>query len=336
MRRIDDTVSENLDNLALEHWERLKGKLKLGNGYHSTQSLIGRIESQLKKDSKNGEHQRELFWHFLIDNSAEHLKEIIISRPQRLSEIIEEINEEFGYDMFAVNSDYNTSRLTEFGEIIKRVFPYDNYRGNPEFISSLIKYGLKVCPYCNQNPIGIITRPSNQLALFELDHFYPRSRYPYLSLSFSNLIPVCGICNGPLKSDKDFKINTHFNPFHNSLDQHINFKLASPILESSDEIEILAEQDSYYLHIRDLEIAKRYEIISGDLIFDFVQNLRNHSERIRGSIFSQFVRLFKNRNESKHRLFKNLQVPLDPRDINKYPLSKVKRDICIQMGFDLT
>ncbi|TCL67476.1 hypothetical protein EV196_10232 [Mariniflexile fucanivorans] len=30
----------------------------------------------------------------------------------------------------------------------------------------------------------------------ELDHYYPKSLYPYFGVSFYNLIPSCQSCNG--------------------------------------------------------------------------------------------------------------------------------------------
>lgn len=57
--------------------------------------------------------------------------------------------------------------------------------------------GLDVCPYCNIS--YTYNRKSNATA--QLDHFFPKSEYPILSLCFYNLIPSCPACNR-LKSDK--------------------------------------------------------------------------------------------------------------------------------------
>lgn len=53
--------------------------------------------------------------------------------------------------------------------------------------------GVKVCPYCNRMYATTLygkrrTRP-------DFDHFYPQSRYPYLTVSLFNLIPSCNVCN---------------------------------------------------------------------------------------------------------------------------------------------
>lgn len=59
----------------------------------------------------------------------------------------------------------------------------------PKFIK---KIGIKACVYCNAN--YVITDCENK-AYYELDHFYPKSRYPFLSISFFNLQPSCSSCN---------------------------------------------------------------------------------------------------------------------------------------------
>lgn len=59
----------------------------------------------------------------------------------------------------------------------------------PRFIK---KIGIKACVYCNAN--YVITDCDNK-AYYELDHFYPKSSYPFLSISFFNLQPSCSSCN---------------------------------------------------------------------------------------------------------------------------------------------
>lgn len=61
---------------------------------------------------------------------------------------------------------------------------------------------VRVCPYCNRMYTTHISRCGKNGGIIraDFDHFYPRSRYPYLSLCLFNLIPSCSYCN-KLKSD---------------------------------------------------------------------------------------------------------------------------------------
>lgn len=58
---------------------------------------------------------------------------------------------------------------------------------------------LKTCVYCNAN---FTISAEKNLGFFELDHWKPKTLYPYLSTSFFNLQPCCSPCNRR-KSDDD-------------------------------------------------------------------------------------------------------------------------------------
>lgn len=59
--------------------------------------------------------------------------------------------------------------------------------------------------YCNEVSIvsgeKVVDGNHEIWARYEVDHFYPKDKYPYLSTSFYNFQPSCGNCNGS-KSDK--------------------------------------------------------------------------------------------------------------------------------------
>ena len=65
------------------------------------------------------------------------------------------------------------------------------------------RLGVTVCPYCNRSYIFTVRKDaSNGKARPQYDHFFPKSKYPYLAVSMYNLIPSCAVCNSG-KSDKD-------------------------------------------------------------------------------------------------------------------------------------
>jgi 5-methylcytosine-specific restriction endonuclease McrA len=53
---------------------------------------------------------------------------------------------------------------------------------------------LDTCCYCNRNYTYSLGKDS--LVKPEIDHFYPKRKYPFLAVSFYNLIPSCQNCNG--------------------------------------------------------------------------------------------------------------------------------------------
>lgn len=80
--------------------------------------------------------------------------------------------------------------------------------------------GLDVCLYCNNEDIetinveGAETRP-------DLDHFFPKSKFPFLALTLSNLIPAGSRCNQKYKKAKSMLGYVH--PFINGINQNALF-----------------------------------------------------------------------------------------------------------------
>lgn len=53
---------------------------------------------------------------------------------------------------------------------------------------------LRICPYCGRSFIYAIDSGTGVVKP-QIDHFIPKRKYPYLALSYFNLIPVCSTCN---------------------------------------------------------------------------------------------------------------------------------------------
>jgi len=54
--------------------------------------------------------------------------------------------------------------------------------------------GAKVCPYCNRSYTFHVRDQGRQLRP-DLDHYFSRKQYPYLTVSIFNLVPSCSPCN---------------------------------------------------------------------------------------------------------------------------------------------
>ena len=53
---------------------------------------------------------------------------------------------------------------------------------------------LRICPYCGRSFIYAVEE-NGKTVKPQIDHFLPKSKYPFLALSYFNLIPVCQTCN---------------------------------------------------------------------------------------------------------------------------------------------
>lgn len=84
--------------------------------------------------------------------------------------------------------------------------------------------GVKVCPYCNRVFVENVVDGTGSVR-GQLDHFYPKEKYPYLAISRYNLVPSCGYCNGKSgKGEKDPKDCGLVSPFELNNDQGIKFE----------------------------------------------------------------------------------------------------------------
>ncbi|MEY8268394.1 hypothetical protein AALA79_18765 [Lachnospiraceae bacterium 64-25] len=90
-------------------------------------------------------------------------------------------------------------------KVCKEIFRYDslNYQKSCQKESTAYwlqrQLGVKVCPYCNR--MYTTTLFGEDKIRPDFDHFYPKSKYPYLAVSLFNLIPSCSMCN-KRKGDK--------------------------------------------------------------------------------------------------------------------------------------
>lgn len=120
-------------------------------------------------------------------------------------------------------------------QMLETVFNYaqinekdENTTPRHQLLSSM---KVPVCPYCNRQYITMYsteikkTRKSVSLTTADLDHFYIKSEYPYLSLSLFNFIPSCQICNSRFKGTTDFYLYPHVYPYEEEFGDDAKFSL---------------------------------------------------------------------------------------------------------------
>lgn len=100
----------------------------------------------------------------------------------------------------------------------KKIFNYNTLiSGNKDNSYKIAEIkGRNTCTYCNRQYTitlkedgGFITRP-------QFDHWFPKSVFPLLALSFYNLIPSCSICNSSAKGDQIFSFKKLIHPYKRS------------------------------------------------------------------------------------------------------------------------
>jgi len=104
----------------------------------------------------------------------------------------------------------NPGEKDVFYKVCRRLFVDDFYGNNKYFLKNnhIEAVGIDVCPYCGHSYIYVVNHPtkSNDETKVkpQIDHFLPKSVYPYLALNYYNLIPSCSTCNeAPCKREND-------------------------------------------------------------------------------------------------------------------------------------
>lgn len=207
-----------------------------------------------------------------------------------------------------------------------RAFAYGRFRSSSLAFTFVTSLGIKTCMHCNTAfTLAIDSEAAdNPKIVFELDHFFPKSDYPYLSLSFFNLIPSCGNCNRLLS-----KTSKLHHPFEVSLDDLFSVSVAdltACIATPSVLPEILTShhKDEYRPVFDKLRLADRYAHFA-----DVAQEIIWRSQMYT-SEYKAFVESTLGKPDFVRRaLWGNYCTP---DEYHKRPLSKFCTDICRQLG----
>ncbi|HVW99531.1 MAG TPA: hypothetical protein VHA52_03690, partial [Candidatus Babeliaceae bacterium] len=82
-------------------------------------------------------------------------------------------------------------------KVIENLFITSVYNGGFNKLDFIKKIDLDTCAYCNRSYIYHLSGNGKRPIKPQIDHFLPKAKYPYLGLSFYNLIPSCAVCNSP-------------------------------------------------------------------------------------------------------------------------------------------
>lgn len=131
-------------------------------------------------------------------------EDIVLCPSLSLIKAIESFNKHFP------DIDYKGSEWCDFRKYM--IGQYEKVRKKILY-KVLNSLNISVCPYCNRQ--YIFGADNNRKVAAQFDHFYNKSKYPYLALSFYNLIPCCPTCN-KAKGEEHIDINPYIEGFGNN------------------------------------------------------------------------------------------------------------------------
>jgi hypothetical protein len=237
-----------------------------------------------------------------------------------------------------------TSCLTlcdNFSEIekkeIEKAFNYKEHRKKESFMEHFKKLNIKSCPFCNNNYVYFYKEDAKKLnTLATLEHYYPKAKYPHLSLSFYNLIPSCSTCNSKFKGSAVHEGNI-LHPYYECFDEKAKFRVSIDSLPVDKNIEL--EVNLNACDKNDERCKKSIERFQLDKIYkqhnDIAKEIWNKAQVYNESRIDELYESFyKGLGYSKDDV-KNFAFCsyLDKKDIHKRNHTKLTQDILKQ--FDI-
>lgn len=243
--------------------------------------------------------------------------------------------------------------------ILKEIFPYHLFfqdKDHTWFYAAKLAEQLNtpVCPYCNREYItSVRTRKGKKVIGPTFDHFLSQKDYPFLKLSFYNLVPSCTTCNSRLKNQIEFDFDHFLYPFKESYECQAIFKLRlnnQDVKTRIDDSAIIRENklsirikttpsDNPKLHgpkplnqkkgnLNVFKTEKIYNDSHKDVAFDILERF----QRVPQSHIESTYKILKAQGKSHPEIYRfYFGNYIEEEDFNKRPLARMTRDIVKQL-----
>jgi hypothetical protein len=214
-------------------------------------------------------------------------------------------------------------------------FKYKNKRS--DILNFIVNQNINIksCHYCNIDFINFFKEEDNVSDHSTFDHVLPKVKFPFLSLSFFNLVPCCYSCNSKFKGTDEFIISDSLKKIIPSSEEYQLNDLMDFQLKFTDKAEII-KQDDIKIHLTNLtkfesvdefirifKLKGRYEFHK-DISFDIIKKRKIYSD----SQIKEIANLLNRDVQSiKEDIFGK-----ECFESNNEPFEKYKQDIAKQLG----
>ena len=322
-------------------------------------NYVKKLLPNLKKRIENDPNLRQVVKDVLLplkaDGSREVniLKSLLINEPADLFVLSESL-------MGQMITDYNFSELQDYSKAQKAfhktpvqlallskynllsklvvTFNYDVQLGNNKTRSYAMVAAANhnTCVYCNRQYTFNIVRnggknDDNRIARPALDHWFPKSLFPLMSLSYYNLIPSCTICNSAVKSDEIWSLSTHIHPYLTPPNVPVfKFRYKKGINNSWEiDFENLSGQEENT--VKSLCLKEAYQAHSGLEIADLIELASKNNGSYMKQLYGEILKLYTGGGDKPKAYRLLLGTEMLPATFKNRPLSKMKKDIIEQI-----
>ncbi len=274
----------------------------------------GKIVKKRKKSNGKFENYNYLTLSQTDINYLQNLNLDLLIKVKFLKEIIDEMEE--------VTKNSHRYKLLFYIFVergYEKFFSQGKNKKNYSAYEFVEKLGLDTCPYCNRNYTFVVRKGKLRP---EIDHFYPKTIYPYLAVNFFNLIPSCQTCNKIKSNNMNFD---WINPYDIESDSYkftyipnsIEFAIVEKEKYNFESFEIELKGNESNIELFKLkELYEQHKDVVVDLLIKKAYYPQSYIDELSKFGFSQ--------DEIYRYLFSNYKKE---DDLHKRPLSKLIRDI---------
>lgn len=267
--------------------------------------------------------------------------ELVQEKIETNQKYANKIYQSFGYDQFVNTHGFikdltSTEKNSEYTTIENFDNTEENFKwGAYAYVLSL---KIKVCPYCNRNYILPLYSEDGKMRA-DLDHFFAKNKYPYLSISIYNLVPSCKYCNSSLKGKREFTYEGNFHPFDEICADRLYRMTYVP--KSTD----------CFLGTEDFDIELEYnqketdweKMKSNHDIFKIKETYQYHKDIVAGFLKKRYIyddgyieyllKTYPNLFSSREEVVSFLLSPYNISRTENAPLGKLMKDLMEEMDF---
>lgn len=290
-----------------------------------------------------------------VDVIIQNYEDIIKAKPDEMRNnianlfrvVTARVDLKYPHTLQVLKDDGTVSRETKkFYQWVTEALGYDDVQEKvfPKYVK---KMGIKSCVYCNAQYAvaakkGSTGKGKSFRSTYTIDHFFPKSDYPYLATSFFNLYPACSTCN-QMKSKKDPLFELYVkpidpavlrNPFVFRLDKHsfVKYSMSGRAkdlvvkLESRNGLPVGAvDADAYeqYFHVE--KLYANY----CDTVEEVIWKYRMYNKAGRQALMDGFADVLPHKSDWNRFILGNYD---QEKDLLKRPLAKLVQDVAKQLG----
>ncbi|WP_294958269.1 hypothetical protein [uncultured Fibrobacter sp.] len=145
------------------------------------------------------------FWKWIFEWDEKCVEKLVKASPKELLFFTDENGlffKKFKQNFFWLKNCFKTVSDKNIEDLFYESFGYENFEDGNYKINEVWnayeftkKMNLDICPYCGRQYIFTIGDIKEKNGRPQIDHYFPKDKYPYLSCSLYNFIPSCPLCN---------------------------------------------------------------------------------------------------------------------------------------------